>query len=72
MATTAQVDGPAGRNAEPGKTCVPATQWTGYRLLFEYCCGLQSRIGPPMNFVDDSCVVIRYTEKEDMRTDEGL
>eukprot|EP00959_Pyramimonas_sp_CCMP1952_P288197 6026558-Pyramimonas_sp.AAC.1 len=35
--------------------CAPATQWTGERLLLEYCCGLQSRIGDPKNFVDNSC-----------------
>eukprot|EP00959_Pyramimonas_sp_CCMP1952_P395015 8276141-Pyramimonas_sp.AAC.1 len=45
---------------------------TGERLLLEYCCGLQSRIGDPRSFVDNSRKVIRYTEKEDMRTGEGL
>eukprot|EP00959_Pyramimonas_sp_CCMP1952_P195462 4086979-Pyramimonas_sp.AAC.1 len=34
--------------------CAPATQWTGGRLLLEYCCGPQSRIGDPENFVDNS------------------
>eukprot|EP00959_Pyramimonas_sp_CCMP1952_P270062 5645744-Pyramimonas_sp.AAC.1 len=52
--------------------CALATQWTGERFLLEYCCGPQSRIGDPENFVDNSCKVIRYTEKKDMRTDEGL
>eukprot|EP00959_Pyramimonas_sp_CCMP1952_P038173 798846-Pyramimonas_sp.AAC.1 len=32
----------------------------------------QRRIGNPENFADNSCQVVRYAEKEDMRTDEGL
>eukprot|EP00959_Pyramimonas_sp_CCMP1952_P011239 235467-Pyramimonas_sp.AAC.1 len=52
--------------------CAPATQWTRERILLECCCGSQSRIGDPTNFVDNPCKVIRYTEKEDMRTNEGL
>eukprot|EP00959_Pyramimonas_sp_CCMP1952_P298031 6234375-Pyramimonas_sp.AAC.1 len=35
--------------------CAPATQWTGERLMLECCCGPQSRIGNPKNFVDNSC-----------------
>ena len=50
----------------------PATQWTGERLLIEYCCGEQSRLGNPRNFVDNACKVIRLTEKDDMRTKKGL
>eukprot|EP00959_Pyramimonas_sp_CCMP1952_P157257 3288556-Pyramimonas_sp.AAC.1 len=52
--------------------CAPATQWTGERLLSEYCCGPQSRIGDPKNAVDNPCKVIRYTEKKDVRTNGGL
>eukprot|EP00959_Pyramimonas_sp_CCMP1952_P326136 6826566-Pyramimonas_sp.AAC.2 len=44
----------------------------GKAFVRTYCCGPQSRIGDPKNFVDNSCKVIRYTEKEDMRTNEGL
>eukprot|EP00959_Pyramimonas_sp_CCMP1952_P323960 6780030-Pyramimonas_sp.AAC.1 len=51
--------------------CAPATQWTWDRLLLEYCCGPHRKIGNPKHFVDCSCKVIRYTETEDMRTDEG-
>eukprot|EP00959_Pyramimonas_sp_CCMP1952_P381581 7995659-Pyramimonas_sp.AAC.1 len=52
--------------------CAPATQWTGERLLLEYCRAPRSRIGNPKNSVDNSCKVIGYTETEDMRNDEGL
>ena len=51
--------------------CAPAREWNGERLLLEYCCGPQSKIGNPRNFLDESCKVIRYTENEDMRTDQG-
>ena len=46
----------------------PATQWTEERLLIEYCCGENSRLGNPRNFVDSACTVLRLTEKDDMRT----
>eukprot|EP00959_Pyramimonas_sp_CCMP1952_P043687 913187-Pyramimonas_sp.AAC.1 len=49
MATTTQVDGPAGRNSGSG---------------------MISRIGSPEKFIA-SCKVMRYTEKQDMRTDKG-
>ena len=42
----------------------PATQWSGERLLIEYCCGEQSRLGNPRNFVDNACQVVRLTEKD--------
>ena len=41
------------------------------RLIMEYCCGPESKIGNPENFADDNCRVIRYTEEDDMRTDAG-
>eukprot|EP00959_Pyramimonas_sp_CCMP1952_P035601 745525-Pyramimonas_sp.AAC.1 len=72
MAIIIQVDGPAGRNSFWIRDdCAPATQWTGDRLLLGCCCGPESSIGNPKNFDDNSCKVIRYTEKEDMRTDKG-
>eukprot|EP00959_Pyramimonas_sp_CCMP1952_P447874 9378240-Pyramimonas_sp.AAC.1 len=62
MATIIPVDGPAGPNSGSGTTAPRPPK---------YCCGSESRIGNPTNFTDNSCEVIRYTEKEDMRTDKG-
>eukprot|EP00959_Pyramimonas_sp_CCMP1952_P445264 9322778-Pyramimonas_sp.AAC.1 len=58
MATITQVDGPAGQNS--GSVKIVLRPPSG-----------PSRVGNPEKFVDDSCKVIRYTEKGDMITDEG-
>eukprot|EP00959_Pyramimonas_sp_CCMP1952_P106859 2233897-Pyramimonas_sp.AAC.1 len=70
MATIAQV---GGRGAEfwIREDFAPATHWTGERFLLTYCCGPRRKIGHPKNFVDNSRKVIRCTETEGMRTDEG-
>ena len=41
------------------------------RLVMEYCCSPESKLGNPSNFADNNCKVIRYTEEDDMRTDAG-
>eukprot|EP00959_Pyramimonas_sp_CCMP1952_P385670 8082367-Pyramimonas_sp.AAC.1 len=41
------------------------------RLILESCFGSNSKIGNPMNFVDNSCRAMGYTESEDMTTEEG-
>eukprot|EP00959_Pyramimonas_sp_CCMP1952_P360229 7543198-Pyramimonas_sp.AAC.1 len=56
--------------SQPGKE--PAiSHWNGGKLILENCCGPHRKIGNSINFADNSCRVIRYTESVDMRTDGG-
>ena len=41
------------------------------RLLLEFCCGPESKLGNRSNMVDNDCVVIRLTEEHDMTTEFG-
>eukprot|EP00959_Pyramimonas_sp_CCMP1952_P090387 1892203-Pyramimonas_sp.AAC.1 len=45
--------------------------WNVERLMLQSCCGPNSNIGNSRNIVDTSCRVMRFTESEDMRTNEG-
>jgi hypothetical protein len=40
------------------------------RVLLEYCCGPESRLGAP-KYADAGCLTVRLTETEDLRTDIG-
>ena len=41
------------------------------RMMLEYCCGPESRLGHA-RFADRGCAVVRLTSDIDMRTDTGL
>ena len=41
-------------------------------LVLEYCCDKNSKIGNPKNFANARVCVIRYTEEDDMTSNDGL